>query len=160
MRRWPPVPGLRRVLTPTLTYLRRNRVQAEIAEDYRQRALRRGRARAPVLGMAGAPRTPVRQAQAAGLKVFPRLHAFGAARVDIRPGHGRPPRLSHPERGRPRRRNSLFRLLWRQRIHRIRHLPPIRKPRFTEFEPWEKEYNKSIARISWIIEQVIANFKT
>src|SRR5256884_9338703 len=34
MRRWPPVPGLRNALTVTLAYLRRNRVQAEIAENY------------------------------------------------------------------------------------------------------------------------------
>ena len=34
MRRWPPVLGLRNALTVTLTYLRRNRVQEEIAEDY------------------------------------------------------------------------------------------------------------------------------
>jgi hypothetical protein len=34
MRRWPPVLGLRDSLTITLTYLRRNRVQAEIAEAY------------------------------------------------------------------------------------------------------------------------------
>src|SRR5262249_8686147 len=34
MRRWPPVPGLRNALTVTLTYPRRNRVQAEIAENY------------------------------------------------------------------------------------------------------------------------------
>jgi len=34
MRRWPPVIGLRNALTVTLTYLRRNRVQAEIAEHY------------------------------------------------------------------------------------------------------------------------------
>ena len=34
MRRWPPVPGLRNALTVTLTHLRRNRVQAEIAENY------------------------------------------------------------------------------------------------------------------------------
>jgi len=34
MRRWPPVLGLRNALTVTLTYLRRNRVQAEIAESY------------------------------------------------------------------------------------------------------------------------------
>jgi hypothetical protein len=34
MRPWPPVLGLRGALTVTLTYLRRNRVQAEIAEDY------------------------------------------------------------------------------------------------------------------------------
>ena len=34
MRRWPPVLGLRNALIVTLKYLRRNRVQAEIAEDY------------------------------------------------------------------------------------------------------------------------------
>jgi DDE superfamily endonuclease len=34
MRSWPPILGLRGALTVTLTYLRRNRVQAEIAEDY------------------------------------------------------------------------------------------------------------------------------
>lgn len=33
-RRWPPILGLRDALTVTLTYLRRNRVQAEIAENY------------------------------------------------------------------------------------------------------------------------------
>ena len=33
-RRWPLVLGLRNALTVTLTYLRRNRVQAEIAEHY------------------------------------------------------------------------------------------------------------------------------
>ena len=33
-RRWPPILGLRNSLIVTLTYLRRNRVQAEIAESY------------------------------------------------------------------------------------------------------------------------------
>ncbi len=34
MRRWPPILGLRNAITATLTYMRRNRVQAEIAEAY------------------------------------------------------------------------------------------------------------------------------
>ncbi len=34
IRRWPPILGLCNALTVTLTYLRRNRVQAEIAENY------------------------------------------------------------------------------------------------------------------------------
>jgi DDE superfamily endonuclease len=34
MRRWPPILGLRNALTITLSYLRRNRAQAEIAESY------------------------------------------------------------------------------------------------------------------------------
>ena len=33
MRRWPPIPGLRGSLTVTFKYLRRNRVQEEIADD-------------------------------------------------------------------------------------------------------------------------------
>ena len=33
-RRWPPILGLHNALTATLTYMRRNRVQAEIAETY------------------------------------------------------------------------------------------------------------------------------
>ncbi len=34
MRPWPPILGLRDSLIATLKYLRRNRTQAEIAEDY------------------------------------------------------------------------------------------------------------------------------
>jgi hypothetical protein len=34
MRRWPPILGLRDSLAATLKYLRRNRVQADISEDY------------------------------------------------------------------------------------------------------------------------------
>src|ERR1039457_7535500 len=34
MRGWPPILGLRNALTVTLAYMRRNRVQAEIAESY------------------------------------------------------------------------------------------------------------------------------
>ncbi len=34
MRRWPPILGLRNALAVTLKYLRRNRVQEEISEDY------------------------------------------------------------------------------------------------------------------------------
>ena len=34
VRRWRPILGLHNALTVTLTYLRRNRVQAEIAENY------------------------------------------------------------------------------------------------------------------------------
>jgi hypothetical protein len=34
MRRWPPILELRNTLTAALTYVRRNRVQAEIAGNY------------------------------------------------------------------------------------------------------------------------------
>ena len=48
MRRWPPIPGLHDALTVTLTYLRRNRVQEEIAEDYGAMALLLGAGRCSI----------------------------------------------------------------------------------------------------------------
>jgi DDE superfamily endonuclease len=38
-------------------------------------------------------------------------------------------------------------------------ITPYRKPYRREFEDWQKEYNKSIAKIRWVVEQAIANFK-
>jgi len=38
MRKWPPVLGLRNALTATLTYMRRNRVQAENCRELRRLA--------------------------------------------------------------------------------------------------------------------------
>ena len=61
MRRWPPVIGLRNALTVTLTYLRRNRVQAEIAEHYgvAQPAISRAvSAIAPAAGTSASRRRP------------------------------------------------------------------------------------------------------
>ncbi len=39
-------------------------------------------------------------------------------------------------------------------------ITPIRKPPSRDLLGWEKEINTQIARFRWIIEQVIANFKT
>lgn len=38
-------------------------------------------------------------------------------------------------------------------------ITPLRKPYRTEFEDWQKAYNKSIAQIRYVVEQAIANFK-
>jgi hypothetical protein len=48
MRRWAPILRLRSALTATLTYLRRNRVQAEIAENYGVSQLAISRAISPI----------------------------------------------------------------------------------------------------------------
>lgn len=37
---------------------------------------------------------------------------------------------------------------------------PIKKPKGSDLLDWEKEFNTQINKIRWIIEQVIANFKT
>ena len=39
-------------------------------------------------------------------------------------------------------------------------ITPFRKPKHRELFSWEKEFNTGVARFRWIIEQVIANFKT
>lgn len=70
----------------------------------RRHALRRGRDAAPVLDLARAPGTEVRQVQGHRVQGPPRLHAFRAARVDFRPGDRKPPRHVLPERIRPPRR--------------------------------------------------------
>ena len=38
--------------------------------------------------------------------------------------------------------------------------PPLRKPEGGELLDWQKEFNKQINKIRYVIEQVIANFKT
>ncbi len=37
---------------------------------------------------------------------------------------------------------------------------PIKKPTHRDLLDWEKEFNKQVNKIRWIIEQVIANLKT
>lgn len=39
-------------------------------------------------------------------------------------------------------------------------ITPIRKPAHRDLPVWEKEFNTQANKIRWVIEQVIANFKT
>jgi hypothetical protein len=39
-------------------------------------------------------------------------------------------------------------------------ITPIRKPRTRDLMDWEKEFNTQVAKFRWVIEQIIANFKT
>jgi DDE superfamily endonuclease len=39
-------------------------------------------------------------------------------------------------------------------------LTPIKKPKYRDLLDWEKEFNTQVNKIRWVIEQVIANFKT
>ena len=41
-----------------------------------------------------------------------------------------------------------------------RMITPIRKPEFRDLLDWEKEFNTQVNKIRYLIEQVIANFKT
>jgi len=39
-------------------------------------------------------------------------------------------------------------------------ITPFRKPAGGELLDWQKEFNTQVNKIRWVIEQVIANFKT
>ena len=39
-------------------------------------------------------------------------------------------------------------------------ITPIKKPTHRDLLDWEKEFNKQVNKIRWMIEQVIANLKT
>jgi hypothetical protein len=39
-------------------------------------------------------------------------------------------------------------------------ITPFRKPAGGELLDWQKKYNKEVNRLKYVIEQVIANFKT
>jgi len=39
-------------------------------------------------------------------------------------------------------------------------LTPIRKPQFRDLLDWEKEFNKQVNKIRYLIERAIANLKT
>ena len=39
-------------------------------------------------------------------------------------------------------------------------ITPIKKPEGGELLDWQKEFNKQVNKIRYVIEQVIANFKT
>jgi len=41
-----------------------------------------------------------------------------------------------------------------------RMITPIRKPRCRDLLDWEKEFSTQVNKIRYMIEQVIANFKT
>ena len=193
MRSWPPILGLRGALTVTLTYLRRNRVQSEIAEDYGVSQ--------PTISRAISAITPL---------LVTVLADFVPTADDLDPGWyyivdgtllpcwtWR----AHPELKSGKHKASGLKvilactlnghLMWvsdpvngsRHDMHCLKEsglleetdpsffsgdtgfigagmITPIRKPRTRDLLDWEREFNTQIARFRWIIEQVIANFKT
>ena len=193
MRPWPPVLGLRRALTATLAYFRRNRVQAEIAEDYgvSQPTISRAiSAVTPLLVKALSGFVPAADELADGGHYFvdgtllpcwtwrahPELRsgkhkATGMKVLLACTPDGRPAWVSDPVNG----KHHDMRILKESGLLEGSNpsvfcgdggfvgtgiITPIRKPYRREFEDWEKEYNRNIARIRYVVEQAIANFKT
>jgi len=189
---WPPILGLFTSVVVTLTYLRRNRVQAEIGESYgvSQSTISRAvTALTTLLGKALAQHVPVAE------DLSSRAHYI----VDgtLLPCWSW---ASHPElySGKHKRTGMNVQvactlagdLAWiSDPIEGSHHdtyclnesgvltgepgnwmgdkgyvgndmLTPIKKPAHRDLLNWEKEFNKQINKIRYVIEQVIANFKT
>jgi hypothetical protein len=193
MRRWPPVLGLRNALTVTLTYLRRNRVQAEIAENYgvSQPTISRAiSAITPLLVQALLDYVPTADEFDAGtcyivdgtllpcwswrahLELYSGKHKTTGMNVQVACTlTGCLAWISDPIPGSRHDNHCLGEsgvLLsvdprdWLGDKGYIGNnmITPFRKPEGSELLDWQKEFNKQVNKIRYVIEQVIANFKT
>ncbi len=193
MRRWPPVLGLRNALTVTLKYMRRNRVQAEIAEDYAVSQ--------PTISRAISAITPMLVNVL--LEYVPTAGELGQGTCYIVDGTLLPcwSWRAHPELYSGKHKTTGMNvqlactidghLAWiSDPIPGSRHdnhclgesavlmtldpcnwigdkgyvgnnmITPFKKPAGSELLGWQKEFNIQVNKIRYVIEQVVANFKT
>jgi hypothetical protein len=192
-RAWPPILGLFKSMIVTLTYMRRNRVQQELAETYEVSQ--------PTISRAITNLTPL-------LEKVLRKYVPTADELDDRTQYIVDGTLlpcwswaSHPELRSGKHKTTGMNvqvactlagnLVWiSDPIDGSRHdtyclgesgilltldpgnwvgdkgyigndmITPIRKPANRDLLDWEKEFNTQINKIRYVIEQVIANFKT
>jgi hypothetical protein len=192
-RPWPPILGLFTSVVVTLTYLRRNRVQAELAETYgvSQPTISRAvTAMTPLLGAVVAEYAPVaddldprRQhivdgsllpcwSWAGHRELYSGKHKTTGLSVQVACRlDGALAWISDPING---SRHDTFALresgalitmdpsLWIGDKGYVGNdmLTPIKKPAHRALLDWEKEFNTQINKVRYVIEQVIANFKT
>jgi hypothetical protein len=190
---WPPILGLYKSVVATLTYLRRNRVQAEIAEStgVSQSTISRAiTAITPLLDTALAEFVPTADeldgreqfvvdgtllpcwSWAAHPELYSGKHKTTGMNVQIACTlYGELVWISDAIEGSHHDKYCLDEsgLLdegdTKNRIGDKGYvgagmLTPFKKPKGQDLLDWQKEYNKQIHQIRWIIEQVIANFKT
>ena len=193
MRRWPPILGLQNSLTVTLKYLRRNRVQAEIAEDYSvsQPTISRAiSAITPLLVQALLEYVPTADDLDEGAQYFvdgtllpcwswashPELysgkHKTTGMNVQVACTiYGQLAWVSDPI---PGSRHDNYCLGQSEALEPMDPknwiadkgyvgngmITPFKKPAGGELLDWQKEYNRQVNRIRYVIEQVIAHFKT
>jgi hypothetical protein len=193
MRRWPPILGLEGALTVTLAYMRRNRVQQEIAEDYGVSQ--------PTISRAISAITPL--LVQALLEYVPTAGSLGDGQQFIVDGTLLPcwSWAAHPDLYSGKHKTTGMKVLvactleghlsWiSDPVPGKRHdnyclgdsrvledadpldwigdkgfvgnemITPFKKPAGGELLDWQKEFNKQVNKIRWVIEQVIANFKT
>jgi hypothetical protein len=193
MRKWPPVLGLRNALTATLTYMRRNRVQAEIAEAYdvSQPTISRAiSAITPLLVQALLEYVPTADdldsrtyyvvdgtllpcwSWATRPELYSGKHKTTGMKVLVACTlSGGLAWISDPADG---SRHDAYCLSESEVLTTLDPgnwagdkgfigygmITPFRKPAGGELLDWQKEYNSQINKFRYVIEQVIANFKT
>ena len=192
-RPWPPILGLFRSVTVALTYMRRNRVQAELAETcgVSQPTISRAiTGMTPLLGKVLEEYVPV----ADDLDGRTQYIVDGtllpcwswASHPDLYSGKHKTTGMNVQVAG-----TLNGRLAWiSDAVGGSRHdtyclsesgvlltldpgnwigdkgyvgndmITPIKKPACRDLLEWEKEFNKQVNKIRYVIEQVIANFKT
>lgn len=192
-RAWPPILGLFASLVVTLTYLRRNRVQAELAETYAVSQSTISRAIStitPLLGKMLRKYVPTADelhdvtqyivdgtllpcwSWAAHPELYSGKHKTTGMNVQVACTlSGDLAWISDPI---PGSRHDTYCLgesgllvtldpsSWMGDKGYIGNdmLTPIKKPACRDLLDWEKEFNRQINKIRYVIEQVIANFKT
>jgi alkylated DNA repair dioxygenase AlkB len=192
-RTWPPILGLFDSVVVALTYMRRNRVQAELAETYQVSQ--------PTISRAVTIVTPVIErvlrkfvptadelddltqyivdgtllpcwSWADHPELYSGKHKTTGMNVQVACTlDGRLAWISDPIEGRRHDTHCLNEsgaLLTMHPDNWIgdkgyvgnQMITPIKKPSHRDLMDWEKEFNTQVNKIRWIIEQVIANFKT
>jgi hypothetical protein len=190
---WPPILGLFKSVVVTLTYLRRNRVQAEIGEAFgvSQSTISRAiTAITPLLDKALRLFVPTADelhdnahyvvdgtllpcwSWASHPQLYSGKHKTTGMNVQVAATlDGQLAWISDPIEGSRHDSHCLAEAAVLTGVDAGKWLgdkgyvgnnmmTPIKKPPHRDLLDWEKEFNTQINKIRWIIEQVIANFKT
>ena len=191
--KWPPILGLYKSVVVTLTYLRRNRVQAELAETYgvSQPTISRAvTAITPLIPEALAEHVPTADELQEGIQYIidgtllpcwswaahPELYSgkHKTTGVNVQVActlTGCLAWISDPVSG---SRHDTYCLGESAALAPLdpgnwvgdkgyagnSMITPFRKPAGGELPHWQKEFNTQVNKIRYVIEQVIANFKT
>ena len=190
---WPPILGMYKSVVVALTYMRRNRVQAELAETYGVSQPTISRAitgLTPLIGMALEGCVPTAEdldrdtqyivdgtllpcwSWASSPELYSGKHKTTGMNVQVACTiSGQLRWISDPING---NRHDTYCLNESNVLVSMdptnwmgdkgyvgnQMITPIKKPPHRELLDWEKAFNKQINKIRYVIEQVIANFKT